>query len=303
MRNAAMLPALALATLSLVWGYNWVAAKIALGYAGPVTFAALRFAIAPLCLLPMMVGMRVRVLPSRKHAIVAFLLGVLLAANFTATFIALQIGGAGKTAVLVYTMPFWVLIFARVALHERLTALQTLAAPFALIGLLVLIAPWSAGAQILPSVLAVSAGMTWGASVVYIKHLQGKEPVSMLVLTFWQMVVAAVTLTLGLSTLVTETPVIWSTAFIAALLFTAVIATGFGWVLFYYALRRMSAGVASLGTLATPVIGVLFAWLQLGERPAPLEAIGMLLIAVGLSLLAWDGMRTARVRKGRARSS
>jgi drug/metabolite transporter (DMT)-like permease len=143
MRNAATLPAIALAALSLVWGYNWVAAKIALGYSGPVTFAALRFAIAPLCLLAVMLGMRVRVLLSREHAIVAFVLGVILAANFTATFIALQIGGAGKTAVLVYTMPFWVLIFARIALHERLTGLQKLAVPFALTGLGLLTTPWA----------------------------------------------------------------------------------------------------------------------------------------------------------------
>ena len=85
---------------------------------------------------------------------------------------------------------------------------------------------------------------------------------------------------------------IWSPQFVAALLFTAVLATGLGWVVFYYALRRMSAGMASLGTLATPVVGVLCAWLQLGERPSPLEATGMLLIAAGLSLLAWDGVRT-----------
>jgi drug/metabolite transporter (DMT)-like permease len=52
----------------------------------------------------------------------------------------------------------------------------------------------------------------------------------------------------------------------------------------------MSAGTASLGTLATPVIGVLCAWLQLGEQPSPLEAIGMSLIGVGLGLLAWNGL-------------
>jgi drug/metabolite transporter (DMT)-like permease len=292
MRNAATLPAIALTALSLIWGYNWVVTKIALAYAGPVTFAALRFAIAPLCLLPMMLSLGVRVLPSRRHAIVASILGAILAANFTATFIALQLGGTGRTAVLVYTMPFWVLMFARAALHERLTLLQKLAVPFALVGLCVLIAPWSAAAQRLPSVLAIGAGMTWAASVVYIKHLQRKEPISMLVLTLWQMVAAAATLALGLLTFAHEAPVIWNAQFIAALLFTAVVATGFGWMLFYYALRRMSAGMASLGTLATPVVGVLCAWVQLGERPSPLEATGMILIAIGLSLLAWDGLRT-----------
>ena len=295
MRRAAALPAIALAALSLIWGYNWVVTKIALAYAGPVTFAALRFAIAPLCLLPMMLQLRVRLLPSPRHALIALILGIILAANFAATFIALQLGGTGKTAVLVYTMPFWVLVFARLALHERLTLLQSLAVPLALTGLCVLIAPWQRAAQSLPSILAVWAGMTWGANVVYIKHLQRKEPVSMLALTMWQMVAAAITLALGTLALAHEAPVIWSSEFIAALLFTAVIATGLAWMLFYYALRRMSAGMTGLGTLATPVIGVLCAWVQLGERPTSMEASGMALIAAGLSLLAWDGLRaTAR---------
>jgi len=292
MRNGLGLPAIALAVLSVIWGYNWVATKIALGYAGPVTIAALRFAIAPLCLLPMMFHLRVRMMPSPRHAVIALVLGAILAGNFTASFIALQMGAAGKTAVLIYTMPFWVLVFARMALHERLTRLQVLAVPFALVGLFVLIAPWDRAAQAVPSLLAVGAGMTWGANVVYIKHLQRREPVSMLALTVWQMTVAAVALALGTLTLAHEAPVIWSKEFIAALLFTAVIATGLGWMLFYYALRRMSAGMTGLGTLATPVLGVLFAWLQLGERPSAMEAIGMLLIAVGLGLLAWDGVRS-----------
>jgi len=36
----------------------------------------------------------------------------MLAANFACTLAALRLGGTGKTAVLVYTMPFWVLVFA-----------------------------------------------------------------------------------------------------------------------------------------------------------------------------------------------
>ena len=84
MRNAAALPAIALGVLSLVWGYNWVVTKLALAYAGPVTFAALRFALAPLCLLPMMLKLRVRLLPSLRHGIVALILGAILAANSNA---------------------------------------------------------------------------------------------------------------------------------------------------------------------------------------------------------------------------
>jgi drug/metabolite transporter (DMT)-like permease len=296
LRSRAALPGLALAVLSLVWGYNWVVSKIALGYAGPITFAALRFAIAPLCLVPMMLHRGTRLLPSPRHALIATVLGVVLAANFAATFIALRIGGTGKTAMLVYTMPFWVLVLARIALKERLTTMQVPAVMFALAGLTALIAPWNRGAAIAPSLLAAGSGFSWAASVVYLKHLQHREEVSMLEQNFWQMLVAAAALGIA-GVLSPEVAVRWHPTFVVALLFTAVVATGLGWMLFFYALRKLSAGMAGLGTLATPVIGVLSAWVQLGERPGSAEAVGMGLIAAGLGLLAWDGV-SARSRSG-----
>jgi drug/metabolite transporter (DMT)-like permease len=66
-------------------------------------------------------------------------------------------------------------------------------------------------------------------------------------------------------------------------------------MLFYYALARLPAGLAGLGTLATPVIGVVTAWLHFGERPSTQDLLGMLLIAAGLMLLALParGVRAA----------
>ena len=62
------------------------------------------------------------------------------------------------------------------------------------------------------------------------------------------------------------------------------------WLLWLFALRRLSAGAAGLGTLATPVIGVAAAWLQLGERPTAGEAAGMTLIIVALAIVSLRGL-------------
>ncbi len=101
------------------------------------------------------------------------------------------------------------------------------------------------------------------------------------------MIIGSLFLALGWAWLESQ-PIRWTVAFGLALGYTAVLASGAAWMLFYYALRRMPAGMVALGTLATPVIGVLAAWLQLGERPAPLEATGMALIGTGLAMLAWS---------------
>lgn len=282
----------ALALLSLIWGYNWVAMKIGLADAGPLQFATLRFALAALCMLPVIMKFRAPFLPHREQWPAVVILGLMLAGNFACTLTALRLGGTGKTAVLVYTMPFWVLVFAWLALHERLDRWQAIAVAIALAGLVVLVEPWTLSGGLLPSVLALGAGMSWGASVVYVKNLQKKTSVSMLMITLWQTIIGSALLGLGWIWLEPQA-IRWTVSFGLALAYTAVLATGVAWMLFYYALRRMPAGMVGLGTLSTPVIGVLAAWLQLGERPASLEATGMALIGMALAMLAWSPLSSA----------
>jgi len=282
-RNAGV----ALALLSLIWGYNWVAMKTGLADAGPLQFATLRFTLAALCMIPLIMRFRAPLLPRREQWPAVAILGFMLAGNFACTLTALRLGGTGKTAVLVYTMPFWVLVFAWLALRERLDRWQGIAVAIALAGLVVLVEPWTLSGGMIASVLALGAGMSWGASVVYVKNLQKKTSVSMLMITLWQMIIGSLLLALGGAWLEPQ-PIRWTVGFGLALGYTAALATGVAWMLFYYALRRMPAGMVALGTLATPVIGVLAAWLQLGERPAPLEATGMALIGTALAMLAWS---------------
>jgi drug/metabolite transporter (DMT)-like permease len=59
-------------------------------------------------------------------------------------------------------MPFWVLVFARLALRERLNRLQVVGALFALGGLTWLVAPWKRRDGVLGSLLAIAAGMSGG---------------------------------------------------------------------------------------------------------------------------------------------
>ena len=55
---------------------------------------------------------------------------------------ALVSGGAGKVAILSYTMPFWVVIMAALFLGERMRRLQYAAIGLAACGLLLVLQPW-----------------------------------------------------------------------------------------------------------------------------------------------------------------
>jgi drug/metabolite transporter (DMT)-like permease len=88
----------------------------------------------------------------------------------------------------------------------------------------------------------------------------------------------------------------WTGEFVAALLFSAVLATGMGWWLWMYVLSRTTAGIAGLNALGIPVVAVASSAIQLGERPPANELMGMALIAVALALLGWLGLRRPTAR-------
>jgi drug/metabolite transporter (DMT)-like permease len=137
----------------------------------------------------------------------------------------------------------------------------------------------------LPSLLAVLSGASWAVNVVLIKSIQGRIRTHLMTLTVWQMGLCTLLLTVY-GWLASTPSIAWTWQFVAAMGFSAVLGSALSWMLFYYALARLPAGLAGLGTLATPVIGVAAAWLHFNERPSGQDLAGMLLIAAGLMLLA-----------------
>ena len=211
---------------------------------------------------------------------------------------ALDSGGAGKTSVLTYTMPFWLLLLAWAFLGERLRGVQWLAVALALAGLVLVIEPWHLQGAF-SSALAVAGGFCWAASAVVVKRLQARHDVDVLSLTTWQMLFGSLPLVL-IAALTWQGSPEWTTQFVMALVYNVILANALAWFLWLFGLRRLSAGAAGIATLATPVIGVAAAWLQLGERPSAGEAAGMALIIGALALVTLRGLVAGRRAAARA---
>ena len=189
-------------------------------------------------------------------------------------------------------MPFWLLLLAWAFLGERLRGVQWLAVTLSLLGLVLVVAPWQIHG-LTSSVLTVAGGFAWAASALVVKLMQRRHHVDVLSLTTWQMTIGAVPLILIAMLTYSGGPE-WTVGFVWGLAYTVVLANAVAWVLWLYALRTLSAGTAGLGTLAIPVVGVVAAWLQLGERPTAVEAAGMALIVGALAILAGRGLAAGR---------
>ena len=281
----------ALGALAFIWGYNWVAMKIGVRDASPFVFAATRaFGGGVVLLLVALVARR----PLRPpFPLRVFWIGFFQTACFVglATW-AVVSAGAGQVAMLAYTMPLWVALIAWPVLGERIGLWQGVAIAIAFAGIACMIGPLRANA--FSDLLAVGAGLTWAIGIVIAKRLQRRETIDVFSLTMWQLLFGGAVLVV-VALVVPSHPTHVTASFLAAIAYNIVAATALAYLLFLFVLDVLRARDASMGTLANPVMGVLFGWLQLGEVPRPITGVGMLLIVVGLVALSLAPGETQRV--------
>jgi drug/metabolite transporter (DMT)-like permease len=287
---------MALGLLVLIWAYSWIVMKEVLRFAGPFDFAALRYLGGTAVLFLVLVARRESLRPPPLGLTV--LIGLAQTAGFQAlSQWALVGGGAGRVSLLVYTMPFWVVLIAWLVLHERPTPREWLGLALAGAGLVLVLEPWRGLGSLHSALLAIAGGAFWGLGTVLSKRMFERHAPSPLSLTAWQMLIGS--LVLGLvALLVPSRPIVWSPAFIAGLLYSVVLASSLAWLLWLLVVQRLPATVAGLSGLAVPVVAVLMAWLILDERPGAMESAGIVLIVCGLLAVGGAGGRKAAQADG-----
>jgi len=274
---------MALVALTLIWGYSWVTSKMALQYAAPFAFATQRAGIGAATLFAALIIARRSLRLQLGWQLVLY--GLVQTGLLTAVQSwALIAGGAGKTAVLMYTAPVWTLLLAWPLLGERVRGSQWLAAAATLTGLTLIISPWNLDVSPLAMVLGVASALCWSIATILVKRM-GKSGAELLLLNAWQMAIGTLFL-IAVVAVVPEPATRWTGEYVGLLGFTAVITTGLGWYLWLYILERLPAWEASLSLLGVPVVAIISSRLQLGEMTTGIELAGMLLIGTGLALLS-----------------
>jgi drug/metabolite transporter (DMT)-like permease len=271
---------LVLVVLSTIWSYNWIVMKQVLRYSGPFEFAAWRYALGTLVLFGALRLRGVSLRPPPLGPVVS--IGLAQTLGFQALVqLALVDGGAGKTALLAYTMPFWAVLVAWIVLRERPSRMQSVSLVIALAGLTLVLEPWRGIGVLGSALLAIAGGLCWATGMVLSKRVFLRGGVGALSLTAWQMLAGTIGL-VAIAACVPERPIDWSVGFIAALAYNAILATGLAWLLWSWVVERLPTAIAGLSSLVVPILGVLFAWAVLGERPSAMEMAGIVLLCVAL---------------------
>ena len=271
---------IALPVLTVIWSLNWTVMKWALDFCGPFTFSALRYVAATIVLFVLM-GLR-RESFAMPPLVPTILIGLMQTTAFQALVQwALVGGGAGKTALLAYTMPFWMVPLAWALLREKPRAAQWICIAVAAIGLVFVIEPWHTLGSATSTGLALGGGLAWAIGTVLSKRVFQRTRVGPLQLTAWQMLFGTVLLVV-IAFVVPERTVVWAPGLLGALAYNALLSSGIAWAMWLLIVQRLPTQVAGLTSLLVPIAGVLFAWGLLHERPDLAEWIGIGLIGLAL---------------------
>ena len=277
--------ALALVAFALLLGFNQVVVKVSTGGFQPVFLAGLRSVGAVLAL---WLWMRARGIPlrlPREARMGALMLGLCFTAEFVCLYLALDRTGVGRASIIFYSMPVFVALAAHFVLPgEGLSGARALGLVLAMAGVAWVMANQGhAEADLTGDLLALGGAVFW-AGIALVVRLTPLSKVAPEVQLMSQLVLSSILL-MALAPFFG--PFIRELEWIhwAALAFQTLVIAGFGYLFWFFLLKKYKAsGVASFSFLS-PVFGVVLGWLLLGEVVGPEIVGGLVLVALGITLI------------------
>lgn len=281
--------------LCLVWGTTWIFIKVGLDDLPPVSFAASRFAVAVLVLLPFLLWKKIEFPKTRSQIAFVTITGVLqFFVNYGLLFWGEQHISSGLAAVLQATIPVFGLVLARVYVpSETINWWKIVSLVLGLAGVAVIfkeqlqIGGWLSFLG--SAAVVVGAFAAAYASVLVKAKAQGMHPAS---LVWGQMLVGLLPLAL-VGYLKEGNPIElgWTKSAVICVIYLAVPGSIVAFGLYYWLLKRIDVTRAMMISFVTPLIAVVIGALYRGENLRMQTLLGGILIlssvgiVVGMPLL------------------
>lgn len=287
--------------LCLIWGSQQVMIKWAAVDIAPVMQAAFRSGIAAL-----LVGILICWRGGWGQVGSTWRAGLLAGALFGLEFLfiaeGLKLTSAAHMSVFLYTAP----VFTALGLHfmlpsERLRLLQWLGILLSFAGIATAFAGGLQldqidGRTLLGDAFGVLAGLAWGATTVVVRGSRLSEAPATLTL-FYQLMVGFVGLLLialvsGQIGRVTLTPLA-----MGSVLFQGIVVSFVSYLTWFWLLRKYLASNLAVFSFITPLFGVTFGVLLLGEPLSVNFVVGAVMVLCGVILVSAEPWVRKQLRK------
>ncbi|HEX7491977.1 MAG TPA: DMT family transporter [Candidatus Limnocylindrales bacterium] len=281
-------PILLLLCLGLVWGIHWPVTKIGLRDLPPFTYGALRVATGLAVVVGVLAARRGLSFPDRRDFPVVASVGLgQMAFGIAAMNLALPLVAAGRSSILVYTMPLWVGLFQLSSLRTGARQ-QVLGLLIGLSGIGLLLSPqsidWGSQGQLAGSAVLLASAAVWAATTIHLRqHEWHGTPFNLMP---WQLIVALVPLAVLAVVIEGGRSIHWEPTAIAAVIYSGPLATALAFWLTQSVSRSLSPLATTMGFLTVPVVGLVASWVMLGEPLTMLDFAGALATMAGIVVVS-----------------
>jgi drug/metabolite transporter (DMT)-like permease len=254
--------------LCAIWGLQQVAIKVATAGISPILQAGLRSAIAALLVFAWAHWRGIALFSPDRSLKPGLLAGFLFALEFVFIFVGIDHTTVSRMVVFLYTAPcFTVLGLHFFVAGERMGWRQGAGVLLAFAGLILAFIDKAAGGSLLGDAFGVLAALFWATTTVLIRATALAKVTATKVLLYQLAVSAAVML--PLSWLVGEhgigvlsAPTLWAMAY------QIVIVAFISYLAWFWLLTRYIAGRLLVFSFLTPLFGVWFGMLLMGDQPS-----------------------------------
>ena len=303
MRNL-LIGSLLLSLAGSIWGAMFIAVRLTVGVITPVALVWLRYGVALVPLVLIMLYQKTSWKIERKDwklLLISALTGQTL--SIVTQESGTMLTSAQMGSVITAATPAFMVVFGCLILHERFNFSRLLSVVLATAGvLLIVVDPENLQTgSLLGGVYLFVAAITWALMSILVKLL---SHYSVFTLTFYSVLIAFLVLSpYGIWWLINEAnyealvmPQIWG-----SVLYVGMISTTAGFVLWSKGLTYMDASIGGLFMFFQPIVGTILGWLLLGEAMTDFFLPGFALIAVGVVLAMKGGNTTAEEKLQRSR--
>jgi drug/metabolite transporter (DMT)-like permease len=295
--------AAALAVVYVAWGSTFVAMRVAVRSLPPLTMSGVRFLAAGLLLYSWCRWQRHRHpeagwrAPTRREWRASAVLGIALpAAGTGGAAWAEQKIPAGTAALLLASVPVWMIITSRIVDTERISIRTAGGLVLGVAGVVILINPLAGAApDLLASAVALGGALFWGCGSVYAKR--APLPGQPLLASGMEMICAGVTLCL-IGAAGGEFGRISAASFVSAsglaLGYLIVFGSLLGYSTYEWLLHHASSQLAGTYAFVCPLVAVILGWWLLGEQISGRTLLAAAAISAGVVLIMIHAQQTER---------
>jgi len=265
----------------VIWALNFLVIDFGLEGVPPLLFLAMRFTVV---VLPAIFFLKPPTIGWRNILLIG---GFLSLGQFAFLYIALAIGmPPGLASLLHQSQVVLTVIVAVLVLRERPTRRQLIGIVIGMAGLAVVVIGRGQTAAWLPIVVLLLGSLSWAIGNVLSRRAKAASSLSLVV---WSGLVVPIPAFL-LSLVVDSPPVVFDALAhlnwinVLSTLYTAVLASLVGYGIWNHLLARYPTSAVVPFTLLIPPIGILAAWIVIGEQPTPTEVIGGAVMLAGLAI-------------------